>query len=406
MLLLLACNATDGDVDFGSSPARDDTEAEAHDSPRESSPADTGPFPVAVAGGTPLMGSPPLSVSFQAQGSTSPTGVLDATWSFSDGGSAEGLDVDHTFDEAGVWTATLTIDDGAGHEASDSVDVFVRSPDCPRTGSPSLEGQLQDAELSEVSGVVASHANPGVLWVHNDAGHDPTLYALSESGVMLGRYSLPLPRSDWEDLALMKDGEAWLLVVGDIGDNSRARTSVQVHLVPEPEVSPTQDLVEIELTVSSLDLTYPEDPQDAESIFVDPDNNDIYIVTKSWDGASFLARKQAPHEAGSSSELELLFPMDFSAPPLDGKATTAADISPDGSRILVRTYQQEGWLWERAEGQSIPEAMQGIPCSIELPLEPQGESVAFSPDGEALWTISERTDVPIYRTPWASPDEE
>ncbi len=398
MLLLLACSATP-QTDFGPSVSSDDSERAVHESEADDSEIlDSGPFPTAVAGGTPRMGSPPLEVSFQAQGSTSPTAELNGRWAFSDGDSAEGLDVEHTFATSGLHEATLTVDDGLGHEASATVEVFVRSEDCPSTGSPIVEGQLQDTELSEISGVVASHANPGVLWVHNDAGHDSLLFALSEAGVLLGRYSLPLPRSDWEDIALMQDGDDWLLVVGDLGDNARARTSVQVHLVPEPEVSPTQDLVEQELTVTSLDLTYPGDPQDAESIFVDPDTDDIYIVTKAWDGASFLARKQAPHEAGTS-ELELLYPMDFAAPPLDGKATTAATISPDGSQIVVRTYQQSAWLWERSPGQSIPDAMAGIPCEITLPLEPQGESVAFSVDGTALWTISERTEVPIYRTP-------
>ena len=399
LLILLACTEP-AVADFGpSDETPDESAAPSESKPESEAPVDTGPFPTAVASAEPQAGSPTLAVSFSAEGSTSPTATLQGRWDFGDGSSAEGLDASHDYTQAGTWTATLTVDDGEGHESSATVPIYVRSPDCPTTGESVREGELQDTELHEVSGLMPSRLNPGILWVHNDAGNDPVLYALDSSGVMRARYEINVASGDWEDLGLMQLEGTWHLVVGVIGDNGRSKESIQVHLVEEPPVGATQDRVEGSLDATTLDLSYPDEARDAESLFVDPATNDIYIVTKAWDGASTLVRKSAPHEAGST-ELEMLYAMDFGAPPLDGKATTAADISPDGSRILVRTYQQAGWLWERAEGQSIPEAMQGIPCEVTLPLEPQAETVAFSTDGSALWTISERELVPIYRTPF------
>ena len=58
-----------------------------------------------------------------------------------------------------------------------------------RYGTPEVSGSLEESALTEASGIVASPGNPGVLWVHNDSGNVPAIYALAEDGRAIGRAS-------------------------------------------------------------------------------------------------------------------------------------------------------------------------------------------------------------------------
>lgn len=394
MFLLIACQ-TPSHIEL---PVETEPTESVTESPVESTPPiDTGPFPTAEADGTPLAGYPPLTVSFEAEGSTSPTETMDGSWVFDDGGTKTGLDVLYTFADEGIWNATLTIDDGAGHQASDTVQVYVRSLSCPETGPTERLGETSGDELTEISGVADSFENPGILWVHNDAGDDPRIFALSYDGEVRAVANLDVARGDLEDIDRGVIDGVNTLFVGDIGDNGRDNEAVWVHLVPEPTVAPDQERQALDLEVTTLTLTYPEGvPHDAESLFVDPLTTDVYLVTKDSSGESKVFRKAAPH-VESTTELELVATLDFSTEPLSGSLTTAATISPDGSQIVIRTYRQQAYLWTRTD--TVAAAFDAIPCEITMPIEPQSESIGFSTDGTALFTVSEKTEVPVNRTP-------
>ena len=54
-----------------------------------------------------------------------------------------------------------------------------------------------------------------------------------------------------------------------------------MYRVPEPVVSDVQSPVTTSLSgVAKFTFAYPDGPRDAESMFVDPQTKDIYIVTK------------------------------------------------------------------------------------------------------------------------------
>ena len=74
---------------------------------------------------------------------------------------------------------------------------------------------------------------------------------------------------------------------------------------------------------------------------------------------------------------------------------TGADISVDGARIIVRTYNK-AFLWER-DGASIVEALTKPTCTVPLPSQPQGESIALDFDGSGYLTISEGAKPTVYR---------
>ena len=292
-------------------------------------------------------------------------------------------------------------------QPSDIDSVNTTTPDedtaqpvvCPEAGEAVTSGTLADGALGEVSGVVESWQNEDVLWVHNDSGDAPQLYAISTEGALLSTWLLTdAPRGDWEDLAIgeASDGSG-LLYVGDIGDNAQVRDSISVHLVPEPTVITTDEIQSA--SWDTLTLTYPDGALNAETLLLDPLTDDLYIVTKDYAGATGVYRKAAPHTDGESAVLELVASLDFAAEPLSGGATTAGAISPDGRFVIIRTYRTDAYIWLRQPGMSVAEAFAGELCPITLPSEQQGESVGFSVDGSSLWSISEGSGQPVYAIP-------
>ena len=55
--------------------------------------------------------------------------------------------------------------------------------------------------LVEASGLVASRAQPGLLWAHNDSGGAPEVFAIGEDGSDRGWSVAGAAARDWEDMA-------------------------------------------------------------------------------------------------------------------------------------------------------------------------------------------------------------
>ncbi len=337
---------------------------------------------------SPIEGPLPLSVTFTAAGH----GAAEAAWDFGDGHSASGAEVTHTYLGTGGFFATLT--SPGDPEVSDQQDITVGSQECPLKDTDWESGTISDERINEASGLVASHMNPGVLWTHNDSGDDPRFYAIDESGNLLAVVDLlDVYRGDWEDMALGRNPEtdAWQLIAGNVGDNSHERDDVHIHFIDEPVVAVGQALVELEIPALTIHVTYPDGEMlDCESLMVDPVTQDLYLVSKDYDGRAGVYRKSPPHEWESTTELELIHELDFSVAPLSGSATTGADWSPLGDLAVIRTYGITAYLWRRDQSEPV-EAMweDPDPCSVRLPGEQQSESIAFATDASGLWSLSE-----------------
>jgi hypothetical protein len=258
---------------------------------------------------------------------------------------------------------------------------------------------------SELSGIVASRANPGVYWVHDDSGAGPEIYAIAEDGSLLGTFALDTDAIDWEDIAIgpAEDGDGWSLVVGDIGDNDEARPSVRLLRVPEPQVElagrPANDRAEAE-PVDRLDavtLTFPDRPHNAEALLVDPETGQVVIVTKELTGpAQIFVADAASVVDGATVRLTPAGSVDFGAGGL-AAWVTGADVSPDGTVIAVRTYGGVH-LFARTADQTIADALATTPCDGPTPLEVQGEAVAIAADGQSYLTVSEGAEALLHRT--------
>ena len=95
-----------------------------------------------------------------------------------------------------------------------------------------VAGRVRAPEATELSGLVASPTQKGVLWAHNDSGDRARLFALRTDGSLIASLDVPGAEAvDWEDVAVGPDDT---LLVGDIGDNGAVRASVDVWRVPEP----------------------------------------------------------------------------------------------------------------------------------------------------------------------------
>lgn len=242
--------------------------------------------------------------------------------------------------------------------------------------------------------MAASRLNRELMWIHNDSGDEPTIYAVDRDGAIRSIVSLTGAKSiDWEDIAASSDstGEAFIYV-GDIGDNRSRRDHVSVYRIDEPafgDTSERHDPKQLAVPAVRFDFKYPDGPRDAEAMFVErlDDEEWVYIIDKNWklSGESRLYRGSVSGTpSGRSVELESLGKLTFPT----GTLVTAADLSPDGSAIAVRAYGSE-WLFERKAGESVANALTGSACEGPAIAEAQGEAIAFSADSSTYLTIAE-----------------
>jgi hypothetical protein len=312
-------------------------------------------------------------------------------------------------------TAACADEDEGGGEtvaetATAALSEAVTAAELCGAAQASVAGTVANPDLVEISGLSSSRTQD-VLWAHNDSGDTPRVFALRPSGKPLATYTLNgAEATDWEDMAIgagPANGVAYLYM-GDIGDNASIRPSITVYRIEEPTFDPTSSNQSADAT--AIVLIYPDGAHDAETLLADPENGDLYIITKNIAGApAGVYRAGAPHDTTVPITLENVGTIDFAAlaptkviPPESGalplglpKIPTGGEISADGRIIAVRTYGTV-WLWDRAVGESVAEALAGEPCEGPSEVEPQGEAIAFAADGRGYITASEGANVPVY----------
>lgn len=288
-------------------------------------------------------------------------------------------------------------------------------PQCPGSGPVQRVGQLEDPALDEASGLVASRANPGLWWSHNDSLNRAVLFALDESGQTRARIDLGIDAIDWEDIAIGPgEGGSWLYLA-DTGNNLLWRRHPVIYRLREPVLP-----VVAPPAVERFELRYPDGRHDAEALVVDPRSGDLYLLTKEFD---YLARRglparvyRLPRPLVDGGTLEFVAEIDFPAMlpllarPQDegllamdmGSLVTAADISPAGDAIAILTYKG-AWLWRIGEGESLAQALEHAPCSLPVTLGGQSEAIGFSVDGHDYVTTSEGLHAVLYKAPLQQP---
>jgi hypothetical protein len=270
-----------------------------------------------------------------------------------------------------------------------------------------LLGNLTDPRITESSGIAASRRADGVFWTHNDSGDGPYLFAIDRKGRTLARYTVPEATNvDWEDIALGPgpDGKP-AIFIGDIGDNNSIRKECVVYRVPEPLVDTTKTMQERTTEVPDrFTYHYPDGPHDCETLMVHPKTHEIFVVTKDWSqaGVSGVYTFPIPLRPNDTVTLKRIGTMTFSTRMLTGTSyaqfegmATGGDISPDGRRLVVRTYMLAD-EWDIKPGQSVADAIKSKPRETLLPLSKQGEGICYRLDGKAWLTTSEGANSPLF----------
>jgi hypothetical protein len=243
--------------------------------------------------------------------------------------------------------------------------------------------------LAEASGMTASGAHEGVVWVVEDSGEPPdelpVVRAFDPTGDQVG--SVTLDGWNNRDTEALSMGPRRTLWVADIGDNNAVRESVVVHTFTEPI-----GLYEITLTPVSYRLTYPDGPHDAESLMVDPVDGRVYVATKSalGDGTLYVA----PEELVADQTHELTSVTRVPSWITDGSFT------PDGQRlVLLRALPEIGataLLYDVTRpGGGAPMELKEV-GQIDLPRQEQAEMITVTLDGRAILVGSEGEDEPVW----------
>lgn len=223
---------------------------------------------------------------------------------------------------------------------------------------------IEDPRIIESSGLAASRAHEGVYWTHNDSGYDPTvIYAVdSTTGKTVAAVTLAgIQGRDLEAISVSADGDVY---VGDIGDNTGGQWSeVWIYRFAEPKQLRDQSIEPTRYTVR-----YADGPRDAESLAVHPVTGRVYIVGKNQDGDGLYVGPKELSAAGVNS-FERVAEIDLWA--------TDAAFSPDGTRLAVRGYFG-GIMYAFKNGE--PKRL----GRLQVPIQRQGESVTFTPDGKRL----------------------
>jgi hypothetical protein len=247
--------------------------------------------------------------------------------------------------------------------------VSVAAPQA-HAGEPDAGAfRIQDPRITESSGLAASRAHPGVYWTHNDSDDGPYVYAVDgDTGKTVATVTLQgvAPR-DVEAISVGPSGEVY---VGDIGDNLGGGWSeVWIYRFSEPS-----ELRDTTVTPTRYTVRYADGPRDAESLMVHPETGRLYIASKSEANGGLYAGPEKLSAAGANV---------FRRIGDVGLEATDGAFSPDGSRLVLRSYF--GAQMYRWTDQGRPEPIDSVPVSTFG----QGESVTFTPDGAALMFGSE-----------------
>lgn len=265
---------------------------------------------------------------------------------------------------------------------------------------PEISGRIDSPEIRESSGVAASQCQRDVYWTHNDSEGDAFLFAIDGRGRKLGTWRVTGAKNhDWEDIAAFrnKSGECELLI-GDIGNNTRARGEFVIYRFAEPKVddstrnSTRRKPISTE-TARAIIVFYDRAPQDAETLMIHPASGDIYVIDKRITGAAGVFRLNANYSPNGRNELRFIG--ELSVPAIPNGLFTGGDISPDGQRVIVCDYFNAYELKLPENAADFDEIWKQKPIVVALGARDQGEAVAYNADGTAIVATSERGKSPF-----------
>jgi len=271
-----------------------------------------------------------------------------------------------------------------------------------------------NAQWQEVSGMTGSTiaANANYLWAQSDGAEAKILAILKTNAATTYEWTLDgVTVNDCEDMANAKINDTSYLYVAQIGDNANAHATSTIYRFPEPIINGSTGAIASE-TIEHIIVEFPADHmpthKDAETFLVDPDTGDMYIITKREEIPSVY---HLAHQASYTGTQTLVYDGNMWAIPAKTSVAAAGaapnavggNISPDGTEIIIKNYDQV-FYWDRSDkGVSIYETLTQTPTELVAYVgggsntprkshpsaEPQGEAITWDYNGENFYTGGE-----------------
>jgi hypothetical protein len=262
---------------------------------------------------------------------------------------------------------------------------------------PQTTGLVASDEIDESSGLAAGRTNK-VLWTHNDSGDQPRIFAMSYAGADLATLKIKgASARDWEDMCSFAIGNRSFLMLADVGDNRASRDDCKLYVLAEPKLTANSKGKKLTVPAAmTINFKYEDGAHNCESVAVDTTTKTIYLVSK--------------QRASSCKVYAIPLPNKSPKKPLVAKAmgtlkipmTTAMDISPDGLRAIILTYQ-DAYEYIRRPDETWTDGFARPPRLIKMPFRTQGESICYAPDGRTLYLTSENLPTPLIKIPAKKP---
>lgn len=252
------------------------------------------------------------------------------------------------------------------------VSVSRQAGGAPVTPDAERLGLLDDPRVTESSGLAISADDPDLAYTINDSGNVEAVYAIELStGDVVGTTTvIGVDWVDTEALAL-HDGILW---VADTGDNAGSRDDVALYSLDEPGRG------DASVTARRHPVTLPDGPRDIESLAIDPTSGEMLLVTKRvLQGELLRLPADLPTDTPTQAEATGLTTL--------GVATDAVWLA-DGRHVVVRGY---------SDAEVIDPATADVVQRLVLPQQPQGETIAVVPGGDALVVGSEGRTSQLWR---------
>jgi hypothetical protein len=132
--------------------------------------------------------------------------------------------------------------------------------------------------LQETSGLYCPKVD--FVFTINDSGNEPIIYDVNHTGHIINEKVVAAKNKDWEALT----GDDKYFYVGDIGNNSGKRQSIQIHVVPKHNNNTKSDITSLNIFYTNNSVKknrYLNHDFDAEAL-INVENN-LLLFSKSWD---------------------------------------------------------------------------------------------------------------------------
>lgn len=275
-----------------------------------------------------------------------------------------------------------------------SLIFYQRWAEGTKFSTPYSMGILENVEIDEASGLVASQTLPGYFWTHNDSQDIPRIFLLNEQGQGTIEFQLSgIKNRDWEEISRYNYQGVSHLYLGDIGDNLAQYPSYFIHRFKEPQATALEG-ERIIHNIESLEFKLPDGARDMEAMLIDQWNGDIYLISKRDDIKRLYRLPQSAFLQTGPAMAEFICHLNFSKPKVGLNALKAASyisgasVSAGNDEVLVRNYL-EFFYWKKSPKESLASCLQRPPVIVPSKLEPQGEAIAFALDQQSYVSLSE-----------------